>query len=176
MLNHFLFPLFWLKSGLRRWTAQRLVFLFPVLCLAASLAFFGESAWFQLNAKRTQGEVVQVYEWKNDSWVYGGDKVYGPVFRYTWSDGKPTRASTGQSFSHRFTEGERHTILFDPSQKGDVRLTWFEQLWAVPSTLLALALASLLVAWPLWLFVIRPRIKRENERRLFSLPGRDHDH
>jgi hypothetical protein len=146
------------------------VFLFPVLCFVASLAYFGESVAFQVTAQKTEGVVVRVYEWDNESSIYGPPKVYGPVFRYVWSDGNPTEASTGQSFSHRFEEGERHTILFDPRTKGDVRLTWFEQLFALPTAVLVIALGSLLPAWLIWAFVIRPRIRREPERRLFSLP------
>ena len=157
----------------RRWLAQRLVFLFPALCFAASLLFFGESLLFQLNAEETEGEVVRVYEWDNDSALFGGPKVYGPVFRYVWRDGSPTEASTGQSFSHRFQEGDRHTILFDPMVKGDVRLTWFEQLWALPVALLAISLVTLPPAWLIWALVIRPRIRRERERRLLSLPMAD---
>jgi len=159
-----------MNPDLRRWAAQRLVFVFPVLCFVASLGYFAESLLFQLEAEKTEGVVVRVYEWDNDSSIFGGAKVYGPVFRYQWSDGNPTEASTGQSFTHRFQEGERYPILFDPTAKGDVRLTWFEQLFALPAALLAIALATLLPAWLLWVFVIRPRIKREQERILFAAP------
>ena len=116
------------------------------------------------------GEVVRIYEWDSDL-PFGPSKVYSPVFRYTWRDGLPTEASTGQSFSHRFQEGERHTILFDPRVKRDVRLTWFEQLYALPVALLVIALVTLLPAWLLWAGVIRPRIRRERERQLFCLPS-----
>ena len=157
----------------RRWALQRLVFLFPLLCLAASAIFFAESVLFQMRAQPAQGEVVRVYEWDNDNRFFGGDKVYGPVFRYIWSDGKPTDASTGQSFSYRFKQGERFEILFDPKSKGNVRLTWFEQLWALPVALLAIGVATLLIAGLIWAVAIRPRIKRAPERRLLCLPASD---
>lgn len=159
------------NAPLRRWLFQRLGFVFPVLCFLASLLYFGETMLFQWQAKATQGEVVRVYVWDNDNPFFGGDKLYGPVFRYVWSDGKPTQASTGQSFSTPFKAGERHAILFDPDRKTDVRLTYFEQLWALPVILLLIALITFLAAWILWAWAIRPRINRPYERKLLSLPG-----
>lgn len=173
MASHYLFPLFLLNPGLRRWTAQRLVFLFPVLCLGASFIFFAESLFFQMKANRAEGEVVRVYTRQGENFMDRGKTLYSPVLRYTWSDGKETQASTGQAHMAPYKVGELHTILFDPRTKDDVRLATFEQLWAVPVTLLAIALGTLLPAWLLWAFAIRPRIKRESERQLFSLPQRE---
>lgn len=151
--------------------AQRLVFLFPVLCLLASAAFFAETLWFQAKAKSAEGEVVRVYSRQGENFIERGKTLYSPVFRYVWSDGQPTQASTGQAHSTPFSQGDKHAILFDPSAKGDVRLKTYEQLWALPVTLLLIALGTLVLAFALWFGLIRPRIKHENERRLFRRPG-----
>ncbi|MGE3245675.1 MAG: DUF3592 domain-containing protein [Beijerinckiaceae bacterium] len=173
MSHYFLHSLFMSNAPLRRWTLQRLVFLFPVLCLAASVLFLGESVLFQMKAQRTSGEVVRVYTRQGENIMDRGKPLYSPVLRYVWSDGKQTEASTGHAHLAPYKIGERHMILFNPAQKEDVRLTTFEQLWALPVTLLAIALATLLPALALWVWLIRPRIKRERERRLFSLPKSD---
>ena len=170
MSNYLLQSLMMSNPALRRWAFQRLVFLFPALCILAALALFGESILFQMKAKRTSGEVVRVYEWKNENPFMGGDKTYGPVFRYTWSDGKETQASAGHAFLVPFKVGSKHTILFGPSMKTDVRTTLFEQLWAVPVTILVLGIVTWILALPIWLWLIRPRIARQREKRLFCLP------
>ncbi|MDP4594262.1 MAG: DUF3592 domain-containing protein [Beijerinckiaceae bacterium] len=171
-MNHYALQSLMMRNApLRRWSMQRMVFLFPTLCIAASLFFFGETLWFQNKAKRTTGVVTKVYEWKNGTPFLGGDTVYAPVFRYTWSDGNTTQASAGHSFLQPFAEGEQHTILFDPTVKSDVRTTRFEQMWALPAILLILGLVTWFLALPIWLWIIRPRIKRQRERSLFILPG-----
>lgn len=173
MSNYALQSLMMTNPALRRWSAQRLVFLFPVLCFLAAIALFAEVIYFQMQAKKTTGEVVRVYEWKNENPFMGGDKTFGPVFRYTWSDGKETQASAGHAFLVPFKTGSKHTILFDPHTKTNVRTTLFEQLWAVPITILGLGIVTWLLALPIWLWLIRPRIARERERKLFCLPRRD---
>ncbi|MCC2097914.1 MAG: DUF3592 domain-containing protein [Hyphomicrobiales bacterium] len=173
MSNIHLHLLFMSNPALRRWTAQRLVFLFPVLMLLAAAGFFAETIFFQAKAKTAQGEVVRVYTRQGENFIERGKTLYSPVLRYTWSDGKQTSASTGQAHSTPFREGEKHTVLFDPSQKGDVRLATFEQLWAVPATLALIGLGTLLLAFLLWFALIRPRIKREWEKQLFCKPRDD---
>ena len=173
MSNIHLHLLFMHNHALRRWTLQRLVFLFPVLMLLAAAGFFAETALFQMKAKTAQGEVVRVYTREGENVMDRGKTLYSPVLRYTWSDGKPTSASTGHAHLTPYKEGEKHTILFDPSQKGDVRLTTFEQLWALPITLALIGLGTLLLALLLWFGMIRPRIKRAREKRIFCKPRED---
>ena len=173
MNSIFLHTLFLQNKHLQRWSAQRLVFLFSALCFLFSIALFAEVIYFQMQAKKTTGEVVRVYEWKNENPFMGGDKTFGPVFRYTWSDGNPTQASAGHAFLVPFKTGSKHTILFDPHTKTNVRTTLFEQLWAVPWTILALGIVTWFLALPIWLWIIRPRIKRPRERRIFVRPRRD---
>ena len=159
------------NNPLRRWAAQRLVFLFSVLCIAAAALFLVETIYFQLRAQKTQGEIVRVYKRQGDNFMDRGKTLYAPVFRYIWSDGKPTDASAGQAFANRFSIGEKHTILFDPSTKTDVRTTRFDQLWALPVTLVSIGIVTWLLALPIWIWLIRPRIARARERRIFILPG-----
>ena len=173
MSNYALQSLMMSNAALRRWSAQRLIFLFPALCLLAAIAFFAETILFQMRAQRTTAEVVRVYEWENTNPFMGGPKTFGPVFRYTWSDGKPTQASAGQAFLVPFKIGSKHTILFDPKTKTNVRTTLFEQAWALPVTLLILGIVIWLLVLPIWLWLIRPRIKRPRERSLFCWPRKD---
>lgn len=161
------------NPDLRRWVAQRLVFLFPFLCILAGLGFLAETVWFQMKAKITEGEVVRVYEREGSNFMERGAKLYSPVLRYTWSDGNETEASTGQAFQTPFKIGEKHKIIYDPGVKGDVRLLRFTQIWALPLTLLAIGFGTLLPALAIWFWLIRPRISRPRERRIFCLPGSD---
>lgn len=153
-----------------RWALRRIVFLFPVLCLLTAAFYATENALFQMRARQTQGEVVRVYQRAGENMFERGRTLYSPVFRYRWSDGTFTQASTGQAFARKFEIGERHTILFDPHTRNDVRLNAFEQSWKLPLVLSLLGLLTLALAWLAWAKLIRPRIAMERKRRLFSWP------
>jgi len=139
------------------WRFRVAIFAMPVLFLLASIFFAAESGWFLLNAETTEGEVVRVYEWDSGN-PFDGDKVYGPVIRYTWTDGKPTEASLGVSHSDwNFPLESKRIIHFNPRQKDNVRLPGFFFNWALPSILLGLAVLSLFPMWLLWSWVSRKR-------------------
>ena len=131
------------------WRVWVLIFLLPglFLCAAAVIAF--ETWSFVSNAESTTGEVVHVYAW--DGWnPWDGETTdYSPVFRYRFSDGEMTEASTGQSSPNwNLAIGSKHEILFTPDRKGDVKQNSFEQLWALPAIigLIGLLLLPSLIA------------------------------
>lgn len=128
------------------WRVWALIFLLPVLFLGTAAALAWETRSFLDNAERTMGEVVHVYAW--DGWnPWNGDTTdFSPVFRYRFSDGAITQASTGQSSPNwNFTIGSQHEIFFTPDRRRDVRQNNFEQLWAVPA---AIALIGLVLSVP----------------------------
>ncbi len=129
------------------WRVWALIFLLPVVFFVGAAALAWDSYSFVTKAERTTGEVVRVYA--RDGWNPwdGETKDYSPVFRYMFSDGKATEASTGQSSPNwNFEIGSRHEIFFNPAYKDDVRLNKFEQLWALPSTIAAIGLVLLIPA------------------------------
>lgn len=128
------------------WRVWLLVFLLPILFLGTAAAIAFESYSFVTNATRTTGEVVRVYAWEGWNPWDGATTDYSPVFRYRFSDGEMTEASTGQSSPNwNFALGSRHEILFNPAYKRDVRQDNFEQLWAVP---VAIGLIGLVLLFP----------------------------
>ncbi len=71
--------------------------------------------------------------------------TYSPVFRYEFTDGSLTEASTGQSSPNwNFEVGSIHEILYRPDRKADVKLDSFEAIWALPSIIAGIAVAALL--------------------------------
>ncbi len=129
------------------WRVWVLIFLAPALFLITAALLAWESYAFIARAERTTGEVVHVYAWEGWNPWDGATTDYSPVFRYRFSDGEMTEASTGQSSPNwNFEIGSRHEILFLPDRKSDVRQAKFEQLWALPATIGAIGLVLLLPA------------------------------
>ncbi|GAA6203166.1 DUF3592 domain-containing protein [Aquicoccus sp. SU-CL01552] len=138
------------------WRVWVLIFLLPVLFLGTAVALAFESYSFVANAKRTTGEVVRVYSWEGWNPWDGETTDYSPVFRYRFSDGEMTEASTGQSSPNwNFEIGSQHDILFLPDRKRDVRQVRFEQLWALPATIGLIGLVLLCPALIAAFFVFR---------------------
>ncbi|WP_323772064.1 DUF3592 domain-containing protein [Antarctobacter sp.] len=127
------------------WRVWVLIFVTPVLFLAAAALLAYDSVTFVSRAETATGEVVRVYEWEDWTPWQGTHTVYGPVFRYEFRDGEMTEASLGQSSAHwGFEIGSRHEILFNPATKDNVKLPAFEQLWALPLTIFAIGLITLI--------------------------------
>jgi hypothetical protein len=138
------------------WRIWVLVFLAPVLFLGAAAAMAWETRSFLHRAQRTVGEVVHVYAWEGWNPWDGATTDYSPVFRYRFTDGEMTQASTGQSSPNwNFPVGSQHEIFFTPDRKRDVRQNNFEQLWAVPAALAAIGLVLLIPALIAALLVLR---------------------
>lgn len=100
----------------RRLVSRRLwilIWVAPALFVLAGAGMLAIEGWKHLTRVPTEAEVVRVYDWS---------PLYGPVFRYTWSDGQPTEATSGTAYARRFEVGERHVIRYDPARKTDVTL------------------------------------------------------
>ncbi|WP_269582956.1 DUF3592 domain-containing protein [Roseibium sp. Sym1] len=146
------------RNGKREasWRMWLLIFLLPAgfLCATGYLVF--QSLYLDAAATRTTGEVVRIYE-RQDWTPWDGDTMtYSPVFRYQFSDGSMTEASTGLSSPNwNFPVGSTHEILFFPARKGDVKLDNFETLWAAPLIIAIIALLALIPSAVAALFLLR---------------------
>ncbi len=122
-----------------------LIFLLPVGFLCASIFLTFSSLVFYARAEPARGEVARVYEWEGWTPWTGETKIYSPVFRYQFSDGSQTEASTGQSSPNwNFEIGSTHEILYLPNHKDDVKLNNFETFWAAPAIITGITAAALL--------------------------------
>ena len=70
---------------------------------------------------QTTGEVVKVYKWDSDNPFDSGPFVYSPLVRYTWTDGQPTQATAGVSYSEwNFPVGTKLAIRYNPDEKSNI--------------------------------------------------------
>jgi hypothetical protein len=131
-------------QGRRRftWRVWFLIWLAPGL-FAAAAALLALEDWRKTQLPQAEGEVVRVYAWEGESVLDHGEMGYSPIFRYVWTDGKPTEASTGmRNANWNFPLGTRKMIHFNPAKKDDVFLPGpHVYLAAKVLGLLALALA-----------------------------------
>jgi hypothetical protein len=126
------------------WRMWFLIFLLPIAFFTASALLVCSALFFVVNAERTTGKVVRIYEWEDKTPWSESKTTYSPVFRYELSDGSFTEASTGQSSPNwNFEVGSYHKILYLRGRKGEVKLDNFEALWALPLTIAGIAAASL---------------------------------
>ena len=131
-----------------------LVWVAPVLFVAAGLFWLGASYYWVVGAEKTTGTVSHVYEWDAENVVEAGSKLYGPVFTYTWSDGLETDAALNMSSpEYNFEIGSTHTILFDPSVKGNVRFPGFQFNYFGAVIILAIGLMFSLISIVLWVWL-----------------------
>ncbi|MDJ0827850.1 MAG: hypothetical protein QNJ16_20380 [Rhodobacter sp.] len=120
-------PYFWreLPDGRREvsWRVWVLIWVAPVLFLLAGAGMLGIEAYRHLASVPATGEVVRVYAWEGETVFDRGTTNYGPVFRYVWSDGQLTEATSGLSHPDwNFEIGSRHAIRYLPGVKTDVVL------------------------------------------------------
>lgn len=105
------------------WRLWVLIWVLPAGLTVAALWLAAVAAYGQLATRPTTGEVVRVYGWEGETVFDRGTMNYSPVFRYVWSDGKETEASTGMSHpAWNFAVGSRHEIRYFPVRKRDVIL------------------------------------------------------
>ena len=136
-----------------------LIWVTPVVFAAAVVYLALEALYYQSAYEETTGTVVRVYEWESENFLDEGPKIYSPVFRYTWTDGKPTEASTGNSSSlWNFPIGSEHKIRFDPNQKNDVKLIGPSE-WLVARVIGILTIITAALAL-LGTFILRAWIRR----------------
>lgn len=136
-----------LRTGVLVWVA-------PVLFLAAGLIWLAANFYWVLGAEETTGTVSNVYTWEAENEVEAGQTLYGPVFTYTWSDGTTTEASLGMSSpAYNFEIGSKHSILFDPKTKGNVRFPGFDFNYLAPVVILAIGAMFSLISILLWVWL-----------------------
>ena len=107
------------------WRLWVLVWVLPVVFALATIWLVLEVFIVRASTVQTTGTVTHVYKWENDAprFIFPGDYVYSPRYRYTWTDGTETEATAGRSHTEwNFEIGSRHQIRYDPDVKGDVTL------------------------------------------------------
>ena len=120
-------PYFWrtLPDGRREvsWRVWVLIWVAPALFAMAGAGMLLIEAYRHLASVPATAEVVRVYAWDGETIFDRGSKNYGPVFRYVWSDGLPTEATSGMSDPDwNFDIGSTHDIRYFPSVKANVVL------------------------------------------------------
>ncbi|MDJ0628851.1 MAG: hypothetical protein QNJ44_11375 [Rhodobacter sp.] len=118
-------PFFWrtLPDGRREvsWRVWVLIWVAPVLFLIAGAGMLLIEGYRHLASTPATGEVVRVYAWEGETVFDRGTTNYGPVFRYLWSDGQPTEATSGMSHPEwNFDIGSTHDIRYFPGRKANV--------------------------------------------------------
>lgn len=137
------------------WRLWVLIWVAPVLFLAAAALMFGQQAWRHVTSQPIEAQVVRVYDWPGETVFDRGQTKFGPVFRYQWTDGTMTEASTGMSHpDFDFPVGSVHEIRYFPDRKGNVVLPGIHN-WMAPSIILGIG--AVLLAPALW---ATARVKR----------------
>ena len=129
------------------WRVWLLLWLLPGLFAVATLILGGIAVQQELLWQRGEAYVRQVYAWEGDTPFDRGVMQYSPVLCYVWTDGAETCATPGQR--HRdwnFAVGSRHAVLFDPSERGAVRLAGAGQQWLLALAIGAIGLGTALLA------------------------------
>lgn len=127
------------ESGVRHasWHVAALIWVAPVVFAIGVAVLLFEAVVKTTMTVATTGEVVRVYDW---------DGNYSPVFRYTWTDGTATEATSGQSDPDwNFPVGSEHAIRYFPEAKRDIVIEGAHN-WAVPGWIALIALPILLLS------------------------------
>jgi len=144
------------------WRAKLLVWMMPILFLGAGLGWLVSSFMWVSNAQETIGTVTQVYEQGTNTATDGTDVFFSPEFSYTWTDGSQTIGALGLSSPEfNFEIGSEHAILFDPSQKGNVRFPGFAFNYFAAIVILAISAMFALISLVLWIWVKNIARKRD---------------
>jgi hypothetical protein len=114
-------------SGQRHasWHVTVLVWVAPVVFALGFATMAAEAIVRTVMTVPTTGEVVRVHDWNGE---------YSPVFRYVWSDGRVTEASSGlRDADWNFEIGSIHAIRYFASSKRDVVIVgahnWYVAGW-----------------------------------------------
>lgn len=131
-----------------RW--RIVVFVFPVLCLAASVLLALEVLVYDARSVRVTGTVVQLYERRGET-IFDRERTnYEPVFSYEMN-GESYRASVGSGHTaFDIAVGETAAIRAIPGHRGNVRIDSFAGMWFVPAVVAAIGAASLVLAALIW--------------------------
>ncbi len=139
-----------LDDGTRQigWRLWVLIWVLPTLFLAAATLMLVYEGYRHATSVPTKGEVVRVYEWEGDTVFDRGVTNYGPVFRYTWTDGTETEATSGLSHpDFNFAIGSSHDIRYFADAKRNVVLPGMHN-WMAPLIILGIGVVTALPA--LW--------------------------
>lgn len=105
------------------WRAWVLIWVAPAMFVGTAAMMLAYESYRHLASVPAIGEVVRVYEWQGETMFDHGVTNYGPVFRYAWTDGTETEASTGMSDPNwNFEIGSTHPIRYFPRKKGNIVL------------------------------------------------------
>jgi len=129
------------------WRVWLFLWIFPALFTAATLFLGGIGLLQTVGWERGEASVRQVYAWEGTTPFDRGVMQYAPVLCYVWTDGAETCATPGMR--HRdwnFEVGSRHAVLFDPDQRGQVRLAQVGQQAMLPLVIGGIALGTGLIA------------------------------
>ncbi|MCU4652147.1 DUF3592 domain-containing protein [Roseibacterium sp. SDUM158016] len=129
------------------WRVWLLLWVFPALFAVATLLLGGVALVQTLGWERGEAYVRQVYAWEGETPFDRGVVQYSPVLCYVWTDGAETCATPGQR--HRdwnFEVGSRHAVLYDPSERGQLRLAEVGQQRMLPLAIGGIALGTALLA------------------------------
>lgn len=130
------------------WRTWVLIWVTPALFVAAALLMFGVEGWRHAASVPAKGKVVRVYAWRGGTIFDRGQTNYGPVFRYTWTDGQPTEATSGLSHpDFDFDIGSVHDIRYFPNAKRNIVLPGIHN-WTAPSIILGIGALTFVPA--LW--------------------------
>jgi len=103
------------------WRVWLLIWLAPVLFAAAGALMLLVEGYRHLATRPAEATVVRVYAWDGDTIFDRGSTNYGPVFRYRWSDGEYTEATSGMSHPDwNFEIGSVKPIRYFPGRKANV--------------------------------------------------------
>jgi hypothetical protein len=129
------------------WRVWLLLWVFPALFAVATLLLGSVALVQTFGWERGEAYVRQVYAWEGETPFDRGVMQYSPVLCYVWTDGAETCATPGQR--HRdwnFEVGSLHAVLYDPSERGQVRLAEVGQQRMLPLAIGGIALGTALLA------------------------------
>lgn len=144
------------------WPAKLLVWGMPALFMGAGLGWLVSSYYWVANAQETTGTVVSVGTQTVDTANKGTETYYIPKLSYTWADGSQTTGTLGLSSpKFNFDIGSEHSILFDPSKKGNVRFPGFAFNYFGAVAILAIGAMFSLISLVLWFWIKAIARKRD---------------
>lgn len=137
-----------LPDGRRQasWRIWVLIWVAPALFAVAAAGLALQTLYLQSTMVETKGTVVRVYAWDSANPFDEGSKVYGPVFRYSWTDGSETDATAGTSSSlWNFPIGAELPIRYHPDTKDDIVVIGPTE-WLMARVIAILAIATAIPA------------------------------
>lgn len=135
------------------WRAKVLIWTMPIFFIGAGMVWLFTSYLWVANAKETIGTVTKINSQITET-ADGAQTLYNPVFYYKWSDGTEISAPLGlASPEFNFEIGSEHTILFDPSQKDNVRFPGFAFNYFGAIVILTIGAMFTLISLVLWVWI-----------------------